>query len=195
MMRLCLPVPRPARVAVLGIGNELNGDDGAGVRVVRELAARLPATPGVLLIDGGVAPENFTGPLRRFQPDLVIEIDAAHLGETPGTTQVVDWREADGLSASTHTLPPSVLGHYLVSELGCEVRLIGIQPARTDLTFVPTGETPVLPTPTGGTPVLPDPGPLSPTVERAVHQLADALCTWLSARPEPPRTRNEGTRP
>src|SRR5512147_1394215 len=128
MVSLTLPIPRPARVAILGIGNELSGDDGAGVRVVRELAARLPATPGVLLIDGGVAPENFTGPLRRFQPDLVLEIDAALLDEPPGTTRAIDWREADGLSASTHTLPPSVLASYLVSELKCDVRLIGIQP-------------------------------------------------------------------
>ena len=79
----CAPAPRPARVAILGVGNESNGDDGAGVRVVRELAARMPATPGVLLIDAGTAPENFTGPLRRFRPELVIEIDAAHLGAAP----------------------------------------------------------------------------------------------------------------
>lgn len=163
-MSLSLPSPRPARVAILGIGNELNGDDAAGVRVVRELAARLPATPGVLLIDGGIAPENFTGPLRRFRPDLVIEIDAALLDEPPGTTRAIDWREADGLSASTHTLPPSVLASYLVSETGCEVRLIGIQPARSaGDTLDAAGAT------------------LSAEVERAVHLLADALCRWITA--------------
>lgn len=157
-MSLTFPTPRPARVAILGIGNELNGDDAAGVRVVRELAARLPATPGVLLIDGGTAPENYTGPLRRFRPDLVLEVDAAEQGEAPGTTTWVDWREADGLSASTHTLPPSVLAQYLVSELGCQVALLGIQPASLEL-----GQ------------------PLSPDVERAVRQLADRLCKWLTS--------------
>jgi len=162
-MSLFLPSPRPTRVAVLGVGNELSGDDGAGVRVVRELAARLPATPGVLLIDGGVAPENYTGPLRRFQPNYVLEIDAAHLGEAPGTTRCVDWREADGLSASTHTLPPSVLASFLVAELGCEVSLIGIQPAKTG------SDTPMI-----------EGGPLSPAVERAVCQLADALSAWIT---------------
>ncbi len=156
-MSLSFPIPRPPRVAILGIGNELNGDDAAGVWVVRELAARLTATPGVLLIDGGVAPENYTGPLRRFQPDLVLEIDAAHLEEAPGTTRWIDWREADGLSASTHTLPPSVLAGYLISELGCQVSLIGIQPASLELS-----------------------DPLSPDVERAVRQLADALCAWIT---------------
>ena len=67
-MNLPLPAPRPARVAILGVGNEMKGDDGAGVRVVRELSQRMPATPGVLLVDAGQAPENFTGPLRRFRP-------------------------------------------------------------------------------------------------------------------------------
>jgi hydrogenase 3 maturation protease len=155
-MSLTFPTPRPARIAVVGVGNELNGDDGAGVRVVRELAARLPATPGVLLIDGGVAPENFTGPIRRFRPDLVLEIDAAQLGATPGTAAWVDWREADGLSASTHTLPPSVLAAFLTQELGCQVALIGIQPAGLEM-----GQ------------------PLSTSVERAACRLAADLSGWL----------------
>lgn len=153
---LSLPAPRPARVAILGVGNELNGDDAAGVCVVRELSARLPATPGVLLIDGGTAPENYTGPLRRFRPDLVLEVDAAEQNEVPGTTAWLDWRDADGLSASTHTLPPSVLAKYLVAELGCQVALLGIQPANLEM-----GQ------------------PLSPDVARAVTRLADELCAWL----------------
>lgn len=154
---LPFPSPRPARVAIVGVGNELNGDDGAGVRVVRQLGARLTATPGVLLIDGGTAPENYTGPIRRFRPDLVVEIDAADQGEPPGTVAWVDWREADGLSASTHTLPPSVLAKFLVADLGCEVALLGIQPANLGL-----GE------------------PMSPAVERAVSDLAEDLQRWLS---------------
>jgi hydrogenase 3 maturation protease len=157
-MSLSFP-PRPARVAILGVGNELNGDDGAGVRVVKELSARLPATPGVLLINGGTAPENYTGPLRRFRPDLVLEVDAAALGEVPGTARWVDWQEADGLSASTHTLPPSVLAKYLIAELGCQVALIGIQPSSLEM-----GQ------------------PLSPGVERATTELADALCAWLGGQ-------------
>ena len=154
---LDLPSPRPARVAIVGIGNELNADDGAGPRVVRQLAARLPATPGLLLLDAGLAPENFSGPLRRFRPDLVLEIDAADQGQPPGTTAWIDWEEADGLSASTHTLPPSVFAKYLVAELGCRVALIGIQPAVLDLN-----------------------APLSPAVDRACTELAETLSTWLT---------------
>jgi hydrogenase 3 maturation protease len=143
-------------VAIIGVGNEMNGDDGAGVRVVHAMAQRLRATPGVLLIDGGVAPENYTGTLRRFRPDLVLEVDAAELGASAGTAAWLDWREADGLSASTHTLPPSVLAEFLVNDLGCSVAIIGIQPACLDMG-----------------------APLSPAVEQTVSQVAEALCAWL----------------
>lgn len=154
---LAFPSPRPARVAIVGIGNELLGDDAAGPRVVRELAARLPATPGLLLLNGGIAPENFSGPIRRFRPDLVLEIDAADQGQPAGTTAWIDWEEADGLSATTHTLPPSVFASYLVAELGCRVALIGIQPAALDLNT-----------------------PLSPAVDCACRALADQLGAWLT---------------
>ncbi|HOC19719.1 MAG TPA: hydrogenase maturation protease [Vicinamibacterales bacterium] len=159
---LALPSPRPARIAIIGVGNQLNGDDGAGPHVVRELAARLPATPGLLLLDGGLAPENFSGPLRRFRPDLVLQIDAADQGRPPGATAWIDWQEADGLSASTHTLPPSVFAKFLIAELGCRVALIGIQPAVLELN-----------------------APLSPAVDRACSELADALGKWLTAAEVP----------
>lgn len=154
---LLFPHPRPARVAVLGVGNDMNGDDGAGVCVVRALSARIPDTPGVLLIDGGTAPENFTGPLRRFCPDLVLEIDAAHQEQPPGTLAWIDWHDADGMSASTHTLPPSVLASFLTSDLGCRVALIGVQPASLDM-----GQG------------------LTPAVAAAVAHLVDQLSVWLS---------------
>lgn len=152
-----LPEPRPGRIAVVGVGNTLRGDDAAGVWVVRAIAERLQAAPDVLLVDGSTAPENFTGPLRRFRPNLVIEIDAAHLGEPAGTIAWVDWRDADGLSASTHTLPPSVLARFLSADLGCRVSLLGIQPATVEM-----GEG------------------LSPDVAEAVDRLARQLVAWLA---------------
>jgi hydrogenase maturation protease HycI len=117
-------------VAIVGIGSELRGDDAAGVRVAQalQLAVEADRDPPLLIIDAGVAPENFTGTLRRFDPDLVLLIDAAQMNEVPGTIRWIDWQETSGLSASTHTLPPYLLVQYLVSELNCTVALIGIQP-------------------------------------------------------------------
>ena len=125
---LSAALSRTPRLALLGIGNELNGDDAAGVLAVRALRARLASRPQLLLIEAGLAPEAFTAPLRRFRPDCVILIDAALLDEVAGTVALVDWQQTDGLSATTHTLPPSVLVKFIQHEFHCPVELILIQP-------------------------------------------------------------------
>src|SRR5512133_1670930 len=128
-----------ARVAVMGIGNELNGDDAAGVLAARILKQQqeergsLPRSSALLVIEAGPAPESFTGKVRRFAADVVLLIDAAELGDPPGTVHAFDWSAAQGLSASTHTLPPSMLAEFLSRELNCPVALIGIQPKSLEL--------------------------------------------------------------
>jgi hydrogenase 3 maturation protease len=126
------------RVAILGVGNELNGDDAAGMLIARGLreAVRNPAWAGntdhLLIIEAGPAPESFSGPLRRFRPDLVLLVDAAELGLPPGSAAWIDWTEADAAAASTHTLSPSLFAQFLIEELGCRVAMIGIQPEHLD---------------------------------------------------------------
>lgn len=188
------PRDRPLRIAVVGVGHELRGDDAAGVVAARSLIAALAdptaknATPQqeagqadaaatregsapfavrsgtgrdesrqsqrsqVLVIDAGPAPENHTGSLRRFQPDLVILVDAAQMGEPPGAIRWLRWQDTDGLSASTHTLPLHVLAQYLTVDLGCQVALLGIQPAGTCIG-----------------------APLSPTAHLAVERIVNVL--------------------
>lgn len=123
---------RPARVAVVGIGTEMGGDDAAGIILARDLAQISQGSEHLLVIDAGPAPENVTGLLRRFRPDLVLLVDAAQMDEAPGAVRWLDWRGSEGLSASTHTLPLHLVATYLVQELSCEVALIGIQPARNN---------------------------------------------------------------
>jgi hydrogenase 3 maturation protease len=115
-------------VAVLGIGNELNGDDSAGNWVARKLSERLSDQPNLLVMDCGSIPENASGPLRRFRPQFILLVDAADLGEGAGTIQFVALDQVRGFSASSHTLPLSVLAKFLVQEFQCEVALCCIQP-------------------------------------------------------------------
>lgn len=119
------------RIAVVGIGSVFGGDDAAGPCVAQSLLkiSEQQNNTGLLVIDAGVAPENFTGVIRRFNPDIVLLIDAAQMDEVPGSVAWLDWRETSGMSAATHGLPPYMLAQYLTFELKCEVYLIGIQPA------------------------------------------------------------------
>jgi hydrogenase 3 maturation protease len=121
---------KPPRIAVVGVGQELSGDDAAGALVARYLKPLLVSRPYILILDGGPAPENLTGALRRFAPDLVLLVDAANLGEPPGTVRWLPFEQIDGVSASTHTLPLNMLAQYLRDELGCAVALLGVQPAQ-----------------------------------------------------------------
>ena len=139
------PPNRPehsVRLAVLGIGHELCGDDAVGVRLAGRLRPLAAGKERLLVIEAGPAPENFTGPLRRFQPDLVLLVDAAQMDAGPGTIGWLDLQSTGGISASSHTLPLHILVSYLVAELGCQVALIGIQPQQTfaDAPLTPTVE-------------------------------------------------------
>ncbi len=119
------------RLAVVGIGHELCGDDAVGVRLAGMLKSRAAGNDRLLAVEAGPAPENFTGTLRRFAPDLVLLVDAAVMDAAPGTVQWLDWQDADGFDASTHTLPLHMVCSYLIAELGCQMALLGIQPEQT----------------------------------------------------------------
>src|SRR5512136_714557 len=75
---------RAVRLAVLGIGHELYGDDAVGVWLAGRLNHIAAGYENLLVIQGGSAPENFTGVLRKYQPDLVLLVDAALMGIRPG---------------------------------------------------------------------------------------------------------------
>ena len=146
------------RIALLGVGNEMRSDDAAGVLVARRLSSWEWAThtDRILIIEAGQAPENRTGELRRFAPDLVLIVDAADMGEKPGAIQFIPEESIDGMSASTHSLPLSMLARYLVLDLHCTVELLGIQPGSNNV-----GER------------------VSPQVLQAVDEIVDELDTRL----------------
>lgn len=127
------------RVAVVGVGQELEGDDGAGMavaRLFRRLWRGKGAAPGrvrrpvATTILAGVAPENATLALRRFHPTHTLFIDAADLGLPPGQWRVIGLEEIGGVTFSTHMLPLPMLARFIGADLGCRVVVVGIQPQR-----------------------------------------------------------------
>jgi len=125
----------PPRIAIIGIGNILRSDDAAGVLIARALSQRecTADTDHLLICEVGHAPENRTAELRNFAPDLVLFIDAAEMGQKQGTIEWIPEECIDGMSASTHSLPLSMLALYLTLELSCEVILLGVQPGSNEV--------------------------------------------------------------
>ena len=125
------------RVCFLGVGSELCHDDEAGLYLIEQLSDRLSIPVGasgerMLLVSGGPAPENFSGLIRDFSPDLLVVIDAAFLELPAGSIQLLPEERAAGLSFSTHMLPLPMLLSYLKLACGCQTCLVGIQPATTE---------------------------------------------------------------
>jgi hydrogenase 3 maturation protease len=118
------------RVAVVGIGDELIPADTLGMSVAREIGQH--NLPGVKVFFAGTVPESITGPLRKYQLGHVLFLDAAEMGERPGTISVIAPGEIQASLVSTHVLPLTVVMDYVEQEIGTGVTLLGIQPGSTD---------------------------------------------------------------
>ena len=117
-----------ARIAILGIGNELKGDDAVGLVIVDHLAEVID-DPLILTLNCQNVPENFTATVKRFQPSCVLLIDAADFGSVPGRVRTFRLDDLENVTTTTHKASLAVMGKYLRSETGANVVVVGIQPA------------------------------------------------------------------
>jgi hydrogenase maturation protease len=128
--------PLASRVVVLGIGNSLLADDGVGVHAIRCLREALPE-PGIDWIDAGTL--NFTLLPYLDNARALVVIDAAELGEKPGTVRVYQGAEMDqmvgaGRRNSVHEagLADLLAMARLKDCLPAHRALITVQPQRID---------------------------------------------------------------
>ena len=70
------------RIAVLGVGSELRGDDVAGMLVAGAVQKK---SKKIRVFLGATAPENLTGEIIKFKPTHLIIVDTADIKEKPGT--------------------------------------------------------------------------------------------------------------
>jgi hydrogenase 3 maturation protease len=112
---------------LLGIGNPLRGDDGAGTYVADRFTS-----PGWIALDCGTIPENFTGTVRKEHPELLVLVDAADMGISPGEFRIIRPDDIAAVTFGTHALPLSILIGFLSHDAG-RVLFIGIQPAQTEM--------------------------------------------------------------
>lgn len=122
------------RTVVIGIGNTIHRDDGAGVHALRRLEADLRLPDQVKLVDGGTRGLELLADVHGYARLLLL--DAIDVGEKPGTVIRMTADDLRGLpgGASVHQLG---LGDLLatlplISDAPTEVVLLGIQPAETD---------------------------------------------------------------
>lgn len=116
---------------ILGIGNEIRGDDGLGSILAQKLS--IIENKNITVFDGKSVPENFTGAIKREIPSHILLLDAVEMNEEPGHIRLVMKEEIAKYSVSTHAMPLSFLIKYLESTTSAEIMLLGIQPENMDL--------------------------------------------------------------
>lgn len=139
-------------ILIVGIGNTLKGDDGAGVLICQQLKDII----GQNVIDAGTVPENYIQPIIKKAPNVLLIIDAIDFGACAGAINIFRPDQLNSLAISTHALSPRLFVDVICKSISPEVYFIGIQPGQTVL-----GR------------------PLTPEVEQAIKSLTETLSTIL----------------
>jgi len=122
------------RIVILGIGNEIRGDDALGSIIAKNLYESFNKCENILVFDGGMVPENYTGLIRKEKPTHIILLDAVDMKEDPGCIRIVEKDEIANYNISTHAMPMTFLISYRESTTDSKIILIGIQPKNMDIT-------------------------------------------------------------
>ena len=91
---------------LLGIGNELNGDDGIGSYIAKRFNKR-----NWLSVDCSTVPENYISVVKRTKPEFLVIVDAAYMNLPPGTIRRLEKTCTLHIRKHTHC---STNGIYLI---------------------------------------------------------------------------------
>ena len=127
---------------VMGVGNTLLQDDGIGIHVVESLRNSTNPDPDLRIIDGGTIGLSLLPEVE--DADALVIVDAAEIGEQPGTVRVFHNGEVDRhLSGKKRTVHEVAVLDLLAAAAirgRCPPAraLVAIQPASTDWGLEPT---------------------------------------------------------
>lgn len=117
------------KVAILGIGNSMRGDDCCGA----ELAKRINGKVAAEVFECGATPENFVDPLINSRPDAILVIDSYDLQKSPGTIKLFQSSSLNNLDFSTDTHSSQIFVDFLYRKSQANVAFLVIQPSRNKL--------------------------------------------------------------
>jgi hydrogenase maturation protease len=129
------------KIAVVGVGNLLMGDEGIGIEVVKrleELPKGGPTSVGYDVIDAGTAFFDIVSELRGY--DKLIIVDAVHGGEPPGTVYRFTFEDIQGMKGCAISLHDfgvveSIQLERVVARVPEEIVFYGIEPERVQLSM------------------------------------------------------------
>jgi hydrogenase 3 maturation protease len=117
------------KAVIFCLGNPDRGDDGAG----HAIAGAIKGKAAYEVIDAGVAPENYTGVIKRLNPDTILIIDAVHFDGLPGEIRLFSGDDLRSGKVSTHDVSPKLLIEYLRESTKAGIYVLGIKPKSNKL--------------------------------------------------------------
>jgi hydrogenase 3 maturation protease len=113
------------KVIILGIGNTMRSDDGAG----SILASRIQGKAPLIVFNAGTTPENYLEKIIKERPDTIVVIDAADFGGNPGEFELLEAKDIKTVNLfSTHNASISLTINYLQNNLEADIIILIIQP-------------------------------------------------------------------
>ncbi len=123
------------RISVVGVGNELKADDGVGLFIadILETTLRKSMKRHTFQFIRSENPENHIHRIARFLPEIVLIIDSADFNGNPGEYRLIEEKEVEGYTYSTHNAPLTFFINAVKKTVPSnpEVLLVGIQPRNT----------------------------------------------------------------
>ncbi|MFH1825713.1 MAG: hydrogenase maturation peptidase HycI [bacterium] len=118
------------KVLVLGVGNSLKKDDGVGPAAIAEIKnQKSKIKNNVVLLDCGTVPENYTGKIKKTQPDTLVIIDAVDFQGRAGEVRVFEVEKLAINNFSTHGISLKTFVGFLKEDLPqLNVIIVGVQP-------------------------------------------------------------------
>lgn len=132
------------KILILGIGNTLLSDEGVGVHVIQAMAKDIsPDDEEIVLVDGGTLSFTLAGPIG--EAESLVVVDAAEIGQAPGSLQVYEGEAMDRFllgnrKSSVHEVGLTDLMSIarLTDTWPARRALVAIQPAKVDWGDDPT---------------------------------------------------------
>jgi len=112
------------RILLVGIGNTLKSDDGFGPLLIARLKDKVSAE----CIDASTAPENYIGPILKYQPDTIIFFDAVSFGGLAGELRLIQKDQIGEYGFSTHNMSPRLMIEHIDSQIKTNIIMLGVEP-------------------------------------------------------------------
>jgi len=116
------------RTAIVGIGNLMKADDGAGMVTTAALKERLAVFSEIRTYETGTTPENYLAEIVSFKPEVIYLVDAADFDGEAGDFKLFPADEITSQGFSTHAIAISLVVQFLKLQTKAEIFLLAIQP-------------------------------------------------------------------